>query len=411
MKFLIINTHDIIGGAERNSFDLFSILSKKYKTFLVVGKKLSNLDNIISVKYFSFENIFFKIFRKKLGLTEIFYFTPFRVEILKYVFKSDFIHIHNIHGRYWSLFSVPIYSYFKKIIITLHDEFLISGDCAYTRNCNRWIHSCGKCPQLKFSEVDRYPATGIDNTRLNLLTKKLLFAITKKSNVIITAPSQLLLNKAKISHLRKFRIEKLNYGIDIDTWKIVVRISDKEKYFKNIKRYVTFIANNVSEERKGFKFLLNNYQVFHENNLHLLIVGRHDQLNLTSSDYPLFHFLGSISNKSSLVSVLSNSQCTLIPSIADNFPFVGLESLSCGTPILTSSECGLVDILNQKSFGSVVSISVFQSGSFISELMQIIAELENNPDNRIKNACFIQKNHSFRSMENKFLEICNTFRT
>ena len=101
----------------------------------------------------------------------------------------------------------------------------------------------------------------------------------------------------------------------------------------------------------------------------------------------------------------------LIPSIADNFPFVGLESLSCGTPILTSSECSLVDILNQKSFGSVVSISVFQSGSFISELMQIIAELENNPDNRIKNACFIQKNHSFRSMENKFLEICNTFRT
>ena len=411
MRFSIINTHDLVGGAERNSFDLFTILKSRFKTTLIVGKKLSNDGNIVVVKFFSFENLLFKIFRKKFGLTEIFYFTPFRLRVLKHIFRSDIIHIHNIHGRYWSLLSVPIYSYFKKIIITLHDEFLISGDCAYTRSCNRWMHGCGNCPQLSFTEIDRYPATGIDNTRINLLIKKSLFLITKKSNVIITAPSQLLLNKAKFSHLRKFRIEKLNYGIDIDTWKIVVRISDKEKYFKNIKRYVTFIANNVSEERKGFKFLLNNYQVFHENNLHLLIVGRHDQLNLTSSDYPLFHFLGSISNKSSLVSVLSNSQCTLIPSIADNFPFVGLESLSCGTPILTSSECGLVDILNQKSFGSVVSISVFQSGSFISELMQIIAELEYNPDNRIKNACFIRKNHSFRSMGNKFLEICNTFRT
>ena len=411
MRFSIINTHDLVGGAERNSFDLFTILKSRFKTTLIVGKKLSNDRNIEVVKFFFFENFLFKIFRRKLGLTEIFYFTPFRLKVLKHIFSSDIIHIHNIHGRYWSLLSVPIYSYFKKIIITLHDEFLISGDCAYTRSCNRWIYGCGNCPQLSFTEVDRYPATGIDSTRTNLLIKKLLFSISKKSNVIITAPSQLLFNKAKISHLRKFRIEKLNYGIDIDTWKNVVRISDKEKYFKNIRKYVTFIANNVSEERKGFKFLLNNYHVFQENNLHLLIVGRHDQLNLNFSDYPLFHFLGSISNKSSLVSVLSNSQCTLIPSIADNFPFVGLESLSCGTPILTSSECGLVDILNKKSFGTVVSISVFQSGSFISELIQIIANLEDNPDNRFKNACFIRKNHSFKSMEHKFLDICNYFGT
>ena len=409
MKFLIINTHDIIGGAERNSFDLFNILSKKYKTFLIVGRKLSKLNNIIQVKYFSFENLFFKFFRKKFGLTEIFYFTPFRLKILNYVLKSDFIHIHNIHGRYWNLLSVPIYSYFKKIIITLHDEFLISGDCAYTRNCNRWMDGCGNCPQLSFSEVDRYPATGIDNTRINLLIKKFLFLISRKSNVIITAPSQLLLKKAKVSHLSNFRIVKLNYGIDVDTWKIVVRISDKEKYFKKIERYVTFIANNVFEDRKGFKFLLSNYTVFHENNLHLIIVGRYDQLDLNFSDYPLFHFLGSISNKSSLVSVLSNSQCTLIPSIADNFPFVGLESLSCGTPILTSSECGLVDIMNKRSLGSVVPISVFQSGGFIRDLSQIITDFEENPGNRIKNACFIRKNHSFKSMENRFLNICNSF--
>lgn len=409
MRFSIINTHDLVGGAERNSFDLFTILKSRFKTTLIVGKKLSNDVNIIPVKYFSFENSLYKFFRKKLGLTEIFYFTPFRLKILKYVLKSDFVHIHNIHGRYWSLLSVPIYSYFKKVIITLHDEFLISGDCAYTRSCNRWMSCCGNCPQIRFSEVDRYPATGIDSTKINLLIKKALFLITKKSNVIITAPSQLLFNKAKISHLRKFRILKLNYGIDIDKWKIVVRMSDKEKYFKKIKKYVTFIANNVSEERKGFKFLLNNYHIFQVNNLHLLIVGRHDQLNLNFSDYPLFHFLGSISNKSSLVSMLSNSQCTIIPSIADNFPFVGLESLACGTPILTSSECGLVDIMKQRSFGRAVSISVFQSGGFISELSQIIADLEDNPDNRIKNACFIRKNHSFKSMENKFLDICNSF--
>ena len=52
MKFLIINTHDIIGGAERNSFDLFTILKSRFKTTLIVGKKLSNDGNIVVVKFF-----------------------------------------------------------------------------------------------------------------------------------------------------------------------------------------------------------------------------------------------------------------------------------------------------------------------------------------------------------------------
>ena len=96
VKVTIINTHDIVGGAERNSFDLFQLLSSKHFVRLIVGAKLSKQDRVIPVRYFPFENFLFRYFRKKLGLTEIFYLTPFRKKILKYIINSDIIHIHNI---------------------------------------------------------------------------------------------------------------------------------------------------------------------------------------------------------------------------------------------------------------------------------------------------------------------------
>jgi glycosyltransferase involved in cell wall biosynthesis len=410
MKITIVNTHDIVGGAERNSFDLFQLLSKKHFVRLIVGAKYSNQDGIIPVKYFPFENFIFRYFRKKLGITEIFYLTPFRKKILKYIFNSDIIHIHNIHGRYWSLISIPIYSYFKKIIITLHDEFLLTGDCAYSKSCNKWIHSCGKCPQINHPDIDRYPATGMDNTRVNLLIKKFLFFISKKSNIVITVPSLLLLNKAKLSYVRNMRLYRFPYGINTSYWLGLISLSAQKKYFNTPFKYVIFIANNVSEQRKGFQYLINNYSLFQQNNLKLIVVGRCEQLNINYQDFPFFHFLGTISCKTEIRSLISNAQCTLIPSVADNFPFVGLESLACGIPILTTNDCGLHDILASKSQGMAIPLSYFKNGDFMDILLQIINDLGKKPHIRFENAELIKKNYSYKSMEANFLKICNSFR-
>ena len=410
VKVTIINTHDILGGAERNSFDLFQLLSSKHFVRLIVGAKLSKQDRVIPVRYFPFENFLFRYFRKKLGLTEIFYLTPFRKKILKYIINSDIIHIHNIHGRYWSLISIPIYSYFKKIIITLHDEFLLTGDCAYSKSCNKWIYSCGKCPQINHAEIDRYPATGRDNTRINLLIKKFLFFISRKSNIVITAPSEMLYKKAKISYLGNMRLFRFVYGVNTDQWFGSVALSVQKKYLNSISKYVIFIANNVSEQRKGFKNLLHNHSLFQENNLELLVVGRCDQLSINFDDFPCFHFLGSLSCKTEIRSLITSAQCTLIPSIADNFPFVGLESLACGVPILTTNDCGIKDVLISKAQGMAIPLYAFKNGGFINKLLQIIEELEQNPNIRIKNAELIKKNYSYGSMEEDFLRICNSFR-
>lgn len=409
LKITIVNTHDIVGGAERNSFDLFKLLSKNHFVRLIVGAKLSNLDGIIPVKYFPFEDFFFRFFRKKLGLTEIFYLTPFRIKVLKNIIYSDIIHIHNIHGRYWSLISIPIYSYFKKIIITLHDEFLITGDCAYSKSCNKWIYSCGGCPQKNHSEIDRYPATGIDSTRINLLIKKFLFLISKKSNIVITVPSEILYKKAKISYLGYMRLSKFAYGVNTSEWLGSVVLSVHKKYLDTNSKYVIFIANNVNEQRKGFKNLLHNHSLFQNNNIKLLVVGRCDQLTINYDDFPCFHFLGPLICKAEIRSLISSAHCTLIPSIADNFPFVGLESLSCGVPILTTNDCGIKDMIVSKAQGMAVPLKVFNNGGFINNLLEIIQELDENPKNRIKNMILIKKNYSYETMEKDFLKICNSF--
>ena len=48
------------------------------------------------------------------------------------------------------------------VALTLHDEWLLTGHCAYTLGCERWRIGCGRCPDLTI-----YPAIRRDSTAEN----------------------------------------------------------------------------------------------------------------------------------------------------------------------------------------------------------------------------------------------------
>ena len=50
----------------------------------------------------------------------------------------DLVHAHNLHGDYFDLAALARASRALPVIITLHDEWLMTGHCAYTLGCERW---------------------------------------------------------------------------------------------------------------------------------------------------------------------------------------------------------------------------------------------------------------------------------
>ena len=129
--------------------------------------------------------------------------------------SADVIHLHNLHGDYFSLFTLLSLKG-KKIVWTLHDMHGFTGHCAHSFDCNKWRLGCGKCPNL-----DTYPSLKKDTSAFLWMTRKVLFS---KLNISIVTPSNWLLELVNESYLRHLDSTLIYNGVDTSIYKL------KEKY-------------------------------------------------------------------------------------------------------------------------------------------------------------------------------------
>ena len=105
----------------------------------------------------------------------------------------DVLHLHNLHGGYFDLRALPALTGRRPTVVTMHDEWLYTGHCAYTLDSDGWRRGCGSCPYLH-----TYPALRTDGTAANVRRKADLYA---HSELHVVAPSAWLLERAQRSIL------------------------------------------------------------------------------------------------------------------------------------------------------------------------------------------------------------------
>ena len=66
--------------------------------------------------------------------------------------------------------------------------------------------------------------------------------------------------------------------------------------------------------------------------------------------------------------VVQPSDLTIVPSINENFPNVILESMSCGTPVISFNTGGISNIINNKNG---VLVEKFNIDKFIKNFITI----------------------------------------
>jgi len=100
----------------------------------------------------------------------------------------DVLHLHNLHGGYFDLRVLPELAAGVPTVLTLHDEWLYTGHCAYTLGSDGWLRGCGDCPHLGV-----YPALRVDGTAENLRRKRELY---ERTHAHVVAPSAWLAERA-----------------------------------------------------------------------------------------------------------------------------------------------------------------------------------------------------------------------
>jgi len=355
-RIVQVNTHDIIGGAERTSYDLHvSYRQRGLQPTLVVGGKYGTDADVFKVPFRDADWKPARTWRDRWGLTEILYPTPvlgcFEWPHLRH---ADVVHIHNMHGHYWNSATLVPLGLQHPVVLTLHDEYTLSGDCCYTYGCERWMNSCGSCPQIGLERSARYALGGRDLTRLNVQIKRAIFHTPRAYPLVVVAPSRWLAERARRSpNLRHLPVLCINYGIDLDYWQPLPQEQARRALGLPLGKTIgLLVATHLSDRRKGFDCALEAIRLLPENtNLLFVIVGHiTEEAKARLAGLPVIA-TGFVSEKIKMLNLFSAADFTFALSRVDNLPYMCIESLACGRPVLGSAVGGIPEIVDDPLLG------------------------------------------------------------
>ena len=270
----------------------------------------------------------------------------------------DVVHCHNLHTAYFDLRTLSALSRRVPVILTVHDEWLLTGHCAYTLECDRWKTGCGMCPDLQI-----YPAISRDATAYNWRRKKNIFA---DSRLYISAPCHWLLEEMQQSMVASGIVESriIPYGIDLSNFHPSDRRAVRAKLgIPDGAKVLLFAANGV--RRNPFK----DYETIRAAvaqvsermpSQDVLFIALGEDLpgeqigNISVRFVPYETDIGVVANYFQAADLYVHA------AKADTFPNAVLEALACGTPVIATAVGGIPEQV--KSLGnSDIAMSNWQS--------------------------------------------------
>ncbi|MCQ2096546.1 MAG: glycosyltransferase [Fibrobacter sp.] len=323
------------------------------------------------------------LFAKISGLSGIlsFFATKFLIRKMKKE-KCNLIHLHNVHGNYLNL---PLLFRFIKrndipVVWTLHDCWSFTGRCPYFEliKCDKWKKGCGCCQYPSCS----YPSSKMDSTKKMWNLKKKWF--TGIENCTIVTPSQWLADLVKQSYLKNYPVKVIHNGINLSVFK-PSQSNFKGKYNILEKKIILGVAFEW-EKRKGLdvfidlaKRLSKDYQI--------ILVGTNDSVDaLLPSNIISIH---RTQNQKELAEIYTAADVFVNPTREEVLGLVNIESLACGTPVITFKTGGSPECIDN-SCGFVVKQN--DVDSLVRKIVQICEKKNFTTELCRKKACSFDMN-------------------
>jgi glycosyltransferase involved in cell wall biosynthesis len=253
--------------------------------------------------------------------------------------KPDVIHMHHLHGYYLNI--EILFDYLKEsglpLVWTFHDCWSFTGHCAYFDfvGCDKWKTQCYSCEQK-----GEYPKSLVfDRSRQNYIDKKRIF--NSVENMTIVPVSNWLGDKVKESFLKDYPCVVIQNGIDLDTFfPKDSRVSVENTYGVKNKHIILGVASTW-EKRKGLDEFVKLAALIDNDKYAIVLVG------LSASQIKKLpeNIIGieRTENVAQLADLYSAADVFLNPTFEDTFPTTNLESLACGTPVITYRTGGSVE--------------------------------------------------------------------
>lgn len=357
MKILIVNTSDIDGGAARAAYRLHkALLSQGMASQMLVQSKNSD-DYTVIAETDKVKRTLNKL-RPLLDLTPVHFYK----ERTKTLFSSswlpfssiadkineinpDIVHLHWICGGMMTIEDIGKIK--APIVWSLHDMWAFTGGCHYDEECGAYEKECGSCKVLG-SDKEK------DLSRKILVRKQKVFS--KIPNITIVGLSRWLAACAEKSTLFKDK-KVVNLPNPIDANKFKPFDKDKARELWSLphdKKLVLFGAMGAtSDPRKGFEELSKALRKLNDKNIEFVVFGSSEPKERQNFGFKT-HYLGSLADDISLVTLYSAVDVMVVPSLQENLSNAIMESMACATPVVGFDIGGNSDMIEHKLNGYLV---------------------------------------------------------
>ena len=255
--------------------------------------------------------------------------------------SADLVHLHNLHGGYFDPRALEGLSGEVPVMLTLHDAWLLSGNCAHSLGCERWKTGCGSCPDIAI-----YPGLKVDSTHLNWQRKKAIF---EHSRLYVATPCQWLLDQVKQSIIAPALIEGRIIPNGVDT--SIFHPGDQAKARQALGLPIDmpiflFVANGIQKNPfKDYETLSKAAALLGESAkspMHLVALGdERKEGALEHFGQVTIHYIQRISDPRIVAQYYQAADLYIHAAKADTFPNTILEAMACGLPVIASNVGGI----------------------------------------------------------------------
>jgi glycosyltransferase involved in cell wall biosynthesis len=216
-----------------------------------------------------------------------------------------------------------------------------TGHCTFSFDCDRWKRGCGNCPYPNIPNKVRR-----DNTALEWRLKNWVY---KHSNFTVVTLDSRMTALAKQSMLKCFPIEQIPNGVDTEAYQPLD--SDQCRLLLGVplqKKILLFSAVHLKDRRKGGDLLVKALRALPSSlkaEMLLLLMGQDGAEAVAGAvDIPTVN-LGFVGGHRSKAIIYSAADLFIFPTRAEGLPNSLLESMACGTPMVSFDVGGVPDLV------------------------------------------------------------------
>jgi glycosyltransferase involved in cell wall biosynthesis len=333
LTILHINTYDVGGGAGNLAFSIVHSADGNKKFYLVKEKhshseKVIALPrNLIDYSFQFFDKFMWRFSRQTLKdvlmLNERFNFTYKKISRLPEYKEADIIHFHNLHGSYFDFEAIEKIAAEKKIVWTMHDMWTMTGGEAHTIGGQNFVE--GK-PERNGKTIYAVNRPLVDRRQFYLGKKKSLYLEHSKS-IFFVACSQWI-----AENFRKAYVFNPNVNLSL------IYNGIETGFYQNLNQRTwstpRLLFFNSSSPWKGAEIFKNILPLI-KGSFELVLVGKKIEGASVLKHYE------TVTDKKELLSLYNQVDILVFPSIAETFPLMTLEAMSCGVTVIASNAGGI----------------------------------------------------------------------